>query len=207
MNILQLVFPVLLAAYASLAAAAALPSDAAEPATALIFYAPSRPGPDMFPQLFQMIRIDLATGKEDLPGSAAWAEQPALLVGSDALRGVTYPNIVSVNLVGRCNPPSPGDHVSSNGPLGWVVKVSGNIQPFIYIDCDRINQVLRPAYAGAPKPQRRQLLSRAIARVLLHEWNHISTQTSTHGRRGLAQSALTMNDLISTREDKNLAAR
>jgi hypothetical protein len=200
MNIHRLVFLALLAGYTSIAAAAALPSQGTQPATALIFYAQSRPPSDLFPSLFPIIREDLA------PGTEALYDQPALLVGSDALRGVTYPNIVSVKLQGRCDAPVPGGRAPSTGPLGWVVRVSGNIQPFIYIDCDRLNQVLRPAYTGVSRSERRQLLAQAISHVLLHEWNHITTQSSAHTRRGLTKSALTVNELISTADEKNLSA-
>src|ERR1700748_3439074 len=122
MNILRHAFFLLLAGYASLAGAALLPSDGAQPATALIFYAQSRPPSDLFLLLFPIIRADVSLD-----------EPPALVVGSDPLRVVTYPNIVSVRLEGRCDAPAPGSRAPSTGPLGWVVRVSGNIQPFIYI--------------------------------------------------------------------------
>jgi hypothetical protein len=74
--------------------------------------------------------------------------------------------------------------------------VSGTIQPFISIDCTRIAEVLRPAAAGLSKQGRHYMMDQAIAHVLIHEWNHIATQSARHTSRGISQAYLSLNELI-----------
>jgi hypothetical protein len=84
--------------------------------------------------------------------------------------------------------------------------VSGDIQPYIFIDCDRLSQFLRPVAAGTNSSCRKQMMAQAIAHVLLHEWNHVATQSSAHDKHGLYQAYLSVNDLIGSPRNKALTA-
>ena len=97
--------------------------------------------------------------------------------------------------------------IRQRGPLGWVPLVSGTIQPFISIDCTRIAEVLRPAAASLSKQDRQYMMDQAIAHVLIHEWNHIATQSARHSSRGISQAYLSVNDLIEEPTSATMSVR
>ena len=177
------------------ASAAVLPSQAEEPGTTIVFYAQPKVSEDLWPVLFQVLRADLVDGQGELPNRFDLDKQAIFVRGTDDLRGLVFSRIIEVKLLGRCDVLPQTEH-PSRGPLGWVPLVSGTIQPFISIDCTRIAEVLRPAAAGLSKQDRQYLMDQAIAHVLIHEWNHIATQSSHHTSRGISQAYLSLNDLI-----------
>jgi hypothetical protein len=187
------------------ASAAVLPSQAEEPGTTIIFYAQPKGSADLWPVLFQVLRVDLAEETDELPNGFVLDKQAAFVRGSDDLRGDLFSRIIVVKLLGRCDVLPQTDH-PSRGPLGWVPQISGRIQPYISIDCMRIAEVLRPAAAGLNKEGRQYLMDQAIAHVLIHEWIHIATQSTHHSSRGISQAYLSVNDLIGEPKSKNLSA-
>jgi hypothetical protein len=192
----------------SLAAAIpAPPLNAQQPGTALVFYAQSEMSEDLWPVLFQTLRADLAGGGGDLPDGLVLDKDPFLVRGDQDLRGVTFPRVITVKLLGRCDGFSQTNHSSEKGPLGWVPLVSGRVQPFVSIDCARIAQVLRPAMAGWNKQRRQDAMLQAITHVLIHEWSHIATQSSAHGSRGIMQANLSVSDLIKEPLNSDFSAR
>jgi hypothetical protein len=162
--------------------------------TALVFYGQPQVSEDLWPALFQILRADLDDGAE-LPNGIV-LDKDAVFVRSDELQGVSFSHVIAVKLLGRCDVLPQANHLSLRGPLGWVWLVSGNIQPFISIDCARLAQVLRPAVAGFNKQQRRYAMLQAIAHVLIHEWSHIASQKSSHTAHGLTRAELSANELI-----------
>jgi hypothetical protein len=177
------------------ASAAVLPSQAEEPETTIVFYAQPKVSDDLWPVLFQVLRAELAGGDGELSSGLVLDKQAIFLRGTDDLRGVVFSRIISVKLLGRCDVLPQTEH-PSKGPLGWVPMVSGTIQPFISIDCTRIAEVLRPAAARLSKQDRQYMMDRAIAHVLIHEWDHIATRSARHTSRGISQAYLSLNDLI-----------
>jgi hypothetical protein len=73
--------------------------------------------------------------------------------------------------------------------------VDGRIAPFIHVDCTRIGQVLGPQALGLDRDRRNSLMGGAIARVVLHEWIHIATQSSSHAQRGISKAQFGVADL------------
>jgi len=177
------------------ASAHVLPSQAQEPDTTIVFYAQRKVSEDLWPVLFQVLRADLDGGEGELSNRLALDKQATFVRGTDDLRGVVFSRIISVKLLGRCDVLPQTEH-PSRGPLGWVLLVSGTIQPFISIDCARIAEVLRPAAAGLSKQGRQYMMDQAIAHVLIHEWSHIATQSARHTSHGIGQAYLSVNDLI-----------
>jgi hypothetical protein len=171
--------------------------------TAIVFDAQSQVSEDMWPSLFQIVRADLASGAGELSDGVALDKDPTLVRGSDDLRGMTFSHIISVKLLGRCDFLAQTDGTEVTGPLGWVLLVSGKIQPYVSIDCTRLAQVLRPAVAGLNKEERHYAMMQAIAHVLIHEWIHIATQSDAHWRRGIMQAYLSANQLIEDSEDSD----
>jgi hypothetical protein len=194
-----LVLTGLLAALSPVCGAAALPSSGVNvqpPTTALVFYAEPQVNDNLWPLLFQTLLEDLSSSAGELPQGVVLDKQPAILRGSDDLRGISFRRIISVKLLGRCDLPAPAQRSRAEGPLGWVLRVSGKVQPYIYIDCTRLAQVLEPATVRMTRQRRQEAMAQAISRVLIHEWVHVATQSSVHSSRGLAQPNLSVNDLI-----------
>jgi hypothetical protein len=189
-----------------LASAHALPVHAQESDTTIVFYAQPKVSENLWPMLFQLLRADLADGTDELPNGFVLDKEAAFVRGSDDLRGVFFSKIISVKLLGRCDVLPQTDHPSSKGPLGWVLLVSGRIQPFISIDCTRIAEVLRPRAAGLSKQDRQYVMDQAIAHVLIHEWDHIATQSTHHTSRGISQAYLSVHDLIEEPKNNHLSA-
>jgi hypothetical protein len=174
--------------------------------TALVFYAQPQVSEDLWPVLFQVLRTDLEDGLGDLPNGLVVDKNPTFIRGSQDLRGITFTTIISVRLLGRCDVFPQADHPSSAGPLGWVLLVSGKIQPFISIDCTRLAQVLRPAATRWNKQGPRSLMAQAISHVLIHEWCHIAAQSPTHNTGGIMQAYLSLDDLIASPKTNRLSA-
>jgi hypothetical protein len=187
------------------ASAHVLPPQAQEPGTTIVFYAQPKVSEDLWPVLFEVLRADLAGGQGELSDRFALDKQAIFVRGTDTLQGVVFSRIITVKLLGRCDVFPQTEH-PSRGPLGWVPLVSGTIQPFISIDCTRIAEVLRPAAAGLSKQDRQYLMDQAIAHVLIHEWNHIATQSARHTSRGISQAYLSVNDLIKEPKSNRLSA-
>jgi hypothetical protein len=186
--------------HSSFAAAIPAPAlNAQQPGTAFVFYAPEMSA-DLWPVLFQKLRADLADG-------LILDQDPLLVRGDQDLRGVTFSRVISVKLLGRCDAFLKTSQSSEKGPLGWVLQISGKVQPFISIDCTRIAEVLRPATAGWTKQRRQDAMLQAITHVLIHEWSHIATQSSAHGSRGVTQANLSVSDLIKEPLNSHFSAR
>jgi hypothetical protein len=183
----------------------AITLHAQQAGTVLVFYAQPRVSEDMWQPLFQILQADLYDQAE-LPKGIALDQNAAFVRGSDALRGLTFSRIISVKLLGRCDVLPQINRPSLNGPLGWVMMVSGKIQPFVSIDCTRIAQVLRPAVPGLNKQERQDVMLQAIAHVLIHEWSHIASQSPAHTPRGVTQAELSLHELIAAPKSAHLAA-
>jgi hypothetical protein len=94
------------------------------------------------------------------------------------------------------------------GALGWVYRVHGQIAPFIHVDCEEITQILGPLALMLTTSRRDQIMAEAIARVVLHEWVHIATQSAAHARDGVAKSSFGIPDLLADdREYRRYPAR
>jgi len=153
--------------------------------TAIVFYAQPQVSEDLWPSLFQIVRADLADGAGEVPNGVVLDKDPILVRGNEDLRGVTFSNIISVKLLGRCDVLPQTERPGLTGPLGWVM--------------------LRPTVAGLNKEDRRYAMSQAIAHVLIHEWIHIATQSTSHGPRGITQAYLSANQLIAGPKNSDLS--
>jgi hypothetical protein len=174
---------------------------AQQPGTAVIFYAQLQVDDELWSDLFQTLRADLAAGMGESPNGFALQQNPAYFRGNDVALGTVFSRVIVVKLLGRCDVLLQSDRPSLAPPLGWVWQVSGKIQPFIFVDCERIAQVLRNRSAGLDKYERRHAMAQAIAHVVIHEWIHIATQSPAHGARGITKQSLSPAEL--TAEPRN----
>jgi len=168
---------------------------AQQPGTAVIFYAQLQVDDELWPDLFQTLRADLAAGMGESPNGFALPQNAAYFRGNDLALGTVFSRVIVVKLLGRCDVLLQSGRPSLDAPLGWVWRVSGKIQPFIFVDCERIAQVLRSRSGGLDKYERRRAMAQAIVHVVIHEWIHIATQSPAHGARGITKQFLSAAEL------------
>jgi len=178
---------------------------AQQPGTAVIFYAQPQLNDELWPDLLQSLRADLAAGIGEAPNGFALEQNPAYFRGNDLALGTVFSRVIVVKLLGRCDVMPQSDRSSLDGPLGWVWQVSGKIQPFIFVDCERIAQELRRRSAGLDGYERRHAMAQAIAHVVIHEWIHIATQSPGHGKRGITKQFLTAAELTAEPKHNTVA--
>jgi hypothetical protein len=160
--------------------------------TAVVFYGDRHVAEPMWPVLFEAFRTEVAEESRNypLPENFEPVQASALTSGQE------FDDVVEVRLIGRCDVAEQAYRPLTRGPLGWVKRISGEIQPFIYVDCDRLAQYLGPSTLGMSEDQRSVAMARAISRVAIHEWIHIETQSGRHESHGIRQAELTSGDLI-----------
>ena len=169
---------------------------AQQPGTAIIFYAQPQLNDDLWADLLQSLRADLNAGIDESPNGFALQQEPTYLRGNrDLAVRVDFSKVIIVKLLGRCDVLPQSDRPSLKGPLGWVLEVSGKIQPFIFVDCTRIGKVIRTRSAALNKYERRHEMAQAIAHVVIHEWIHVATQSPAHGAHGISKQFLSPEEL------------
>jgi hypothetical protein len=104
--------------------------------------------------------------------------------------------LVVVKLVGRCDMDGPSAFLTS-GPLGWSHEANGVILPFSDLACDNIRGAVHSALLPWNQLRGNLLLGRAMGRVLAHELYHIVADTAEHGEDGVAQPAISAQELTS----------
>ena len=124
----------------------------------------------------QTLKADLE--RQEIPG--LMREGPIWLKQEEYYPGMDFPEIVQVRLEGDCWSGEQHAHSVTPGPLGWVHQVDGRIQPFVFVNCDRITGTLEVELRGKTACERREKLARAISRVITHELIHIGTQDARH---------------------------
>jgi hypothetical protein len=160
--------------------------------TTIVFYADPQVEASIWPSLFDAFHAEVAREESDypLPGNIEPVRASSLVKGQE------FERVIAVHLIGRCDVVQQAYHPTQRGPLGWVLKVSGEIQPFIFVDCERLSQFLNPATLGMSEEQRSEAMARAISRIAIHEWIHIDAQTARHESHGVRQAELSVQDLV-----------
>lgn len=160
--------------------------------TAVIFYADSHAGDQVWTPLFQSFRQELAQESREYPIPA----EAELIPAANLAPGQDFSRILQVHLLGRCDVVQQAYRPLRAGPLGWVWQVSGEIQPFIYVNCERLAQILDPVTLGMNDEQRTHAMADAIARISVHEWIHIATQSGVHSNHGIERAELSADELV-----------
>ena len=140
----------------------------------------------MWPALMNTFHDEVAREATDYP----LPTDVELIRGSSVREGQEFGKIIQVHLIGRCDVVEQAARPVTRGPLGWVLDVSGEVQPFVYISCDRLAQFLNSTTLGMNDDQRREAMARAISRIAIHEWIHIDAQSGRHASRGIRQAEL-----------------
>jgi hypothetical protein len=110
--------------------------------------------------------------------------------------GLSVDSSITVYLHGDCRLAPLQRRTAFGVPLGWVLRVDGRVEPFAHVDCTRIGQVLGPQARLLSDQRRVDVMARAMARVILHEWIHIATQNRKHTETGIAKAEFGVADLM-----------
>jgi len=111
--------------------------------------------------------------------------------------GESFANLVLVKFKGRCGlEPMPWLY-DERGPMAFTYSTSGAVQPFSEVACEQVAAAARSAMSGGDFAQADLLFGRALGRVVAHELVHILAKSGTHGREGVAKTALSGASLIS----------
>jgi hypothetical protein len=172
------------------------------PHTTVVVFADHPLTKSQWPSLFAAIRSVLAEVAAESPAIDINAE---LVEGDSLVPGMPVDASLSVYLHGDCNASlQPPRGYPAGAKLGWVRERQGSIEPFVHVDCTTIGQVLEPGIYWFSNDQRIHAMAGAIARVIVHEWIHIATQTAGHGGQGVTKAHFGMDDLLPER-DRSLA--
>lgn len=105
----------------------------------------------------------------------------------------SYPNLILVKLRGECLADPPTGFRRVRGPLAFSHTTRTSVMRFADIQCDAVSSLVAPANC--------RIFGRALGRVLAHELWHILGNTFAHGENGIAQRALSAEQLVSERLD------
>jgi hypothetical protein len=140
--------------------------------------------------------LERAETRKLLAGSVRWITRDEFQKGMESKRGY------EIMLHGDCTMAAPSTNQNQpRGPLGWVLLVDDRIQPFVYVDCDRVRQMLYRDLRDKTTAERRRLLARAVSRIVVHEMTHIVTQSPLHGASGLEKARVSSSDLLAYKTD------
>jgi hypothetical protein len=162
------------------------------PRTTLIIFAEHRMNEGEWTALFAALQKDLS-GDADAPQALTGSVD--LIQGDTAVHGQFLDNAIPVYLQGDCTlMPRPRRVVE--GPLGWVRRSHGHILPYIHLECTRMVDLLGPYALRMNLNRRNTVMGEAMARVILHEWIHIASQSSAHSTHGISKAQFSVNDLL-----------
>ena len=97
---------------------------------------------------------------------------------------------------GRCDLVALANTTNQSDRLGWSEMSDGAVLPFAGIDCDSIRGFILKKLLTLPSKDRERVLGRAVARVLVHELDHIFAETKSHGSRSVDQPTYTVDELV-----------
>lgn len=192
----------------ALCAGQASVSDASAAQTTLVIFADHAMPDALWPALVEALREELDSGSPEtrvLLASGEGVDQQVRIIRGDMIGGVGLIGGKSITVVlhGECTTtPRPRSIVVDEtltlaiGELGWVRSSHGHIGPFAHVECSSIGMILSTEAFGLNHDGRIRLMAGAIARVILHEWIHVVTQSSHHAAHGLAKAQFGVADLV-----------
>jgi hypothetical protein len=116
-------------------------------------------------------------------------------LASSAL-GADSQSTLVVRIHGNCRVDRMPRRANSDGPLGWVDIVDGEMLSIIHLDCTRIGEALARLVDNPNSVQTEELYARAMARVIRHELRHVQLNTTRHEKRGENKAALLAEELV-----------
>ena len=105
-------------------------------------------------------------------------------------------NLVVMTFTGSCEFNQAPARSEEVGPFAVTRIADGKLLPFAEVDCDRVVRSARGAMSTADSAWADRLVGRAMGRVVAHELVHMLTGSRRHGTEGVAQPALSGEELI-----------
>lgn len=122
-----------------------------------------------------------------------------LRLRSEVAEDQDYEEVVLLRFRGSCRASSLAPLLDERGPFAWSHTSEGLILPFADVACDNVRRAVEEALFGGEKARRDELFGRALGRIVAHELYHIIGGVHTHGKKGVAQAALSGRELIADR--------
>jgi len=163
------------------------------PHVTLVIYAQHPIAEDSWSALLAALRANLPSMAAQFP---VVDPNPALMRGETLTHTAPVPDGIAVYLRGDCRAPNRATSFSTGEVLGWVLKVGTQIESVIHVECTQIGDELSHRTERMNRAQQTAAMSQAIARVILHEWVHIATQSAAHEKEGINKASFSVNDLI-----------
>jgi len=160
--------------------------------TTLVIFAEHRMPDEEWVDLADALHRAKTTLASENPSLAGEME---IVRGNEMKPGLKVTSEISVFLRGNCTL-IPKPSVLVQGALGWVPRSKGLIEPFVSVNCTQIVNMLGPMALGMNRSRRNAVMAEAMARVILHEWVHIATQSAHHTSHGVSRSEFSVQDLL-----------
>lgn len=122
-----------------------------------------------------------------------------LRLRSEVPSDADFEDVVLLRFRGICQASALAPLLDERGPFAWSHVVEGSILPFAHVACDNVRRAVEEALFGGEKARRDELFGRALGRVVAHELYHIIAGVHSHGKKGIAQAALSGRELIAER--------
>jgi len=171
---------------------AAQPQEQHALETTLVIFAEHRMPDEEWADLKTALRNARTKMASETP---ALTGQMEIVRGDEMKPGLDVASVITVFLRGDCNL-APRPRLVVQGALGWVPRSKGFIEPFVNVNCTRLVDMLGPMALGMNRSRRATVMAEAMARVILHEWVHIATQSAHHTSHGVSQSEFSVRDLL-----------
>jgi hypothetical protein len=179
------------------------PVDTAIPARpVLIVYAQHRMPEESWTALFAALKKELPELSSIVPAADA---NPELVRGGHLADASMVRKPITVYLLGDCMAPLAEEPFPGVQRLGWVSKVDGQIVPIIHVECTEIGAEISGQTERMDHDRRTAAMSEAVARVILHEWVHVATQSAAHGAEGVTKPIFKADDLLCGDQARNCA--
>jgi hypothetical protein len=173
-----------------------------EPRPVLLVYSEHRLPEESWAALFTALHANLPEAAVKVPANEV---NPQFLRGDDPANGNLAGEVITVQLRGDCRPSVQHMPFPSGERLGWVSNVGGLIVPIIHVECTQIGEEISGRTQWMNHNERTAAMSEAIARVVLHEWVHVATQSTAHGSDGITKAMFSTNDLLCGDQTPNSA--
>jgi hypothetical protein len=163
------------------------------PQVTFVVFADHPVQPEQWSAINAALRTALAQGGAE---TRTLDPNPTFLRGDQDTLGFDAGSAITVYLHGNCNVQPMERRTAFAVPLGWVRRVDGQIESSVHVDCTRIGQVIGARVRWLSRQGRDHAMAGAVARVILHEWIHIATQSASHAEQGIAKARFDIPDLI-----------